>query len=204
MNDGIFNGFLALIAIVSMIGNMIAFLFAKAELHGQREETAKIARLTASLKTKVNRIAVALDLSITHLSRVRELTSGIIQAIEVISKTEVIDRISIDDYGESDGEKPTVSDEAQKAFNNIETLLIELESLSFVIHDTSLSEKVVTFRKIIRKIETPFDIAGTFVEQKEIQIDEDWVESREIFSVAREIFERTYQLLEQATQNKED
>ena len=62
MSTELLNIILAVVSISTGIGSLIAFLFAKTELHGQRKETRELTRLTAELELKVQRLSTNLKL----------------------------------------------------------------------------------------------------------------------------------------------
>src|SRR5215216_1884420 len=62
MSTELLNIILAVVSISTGVGSLIAFLFARAELHGQRKETKELTRLTAELELKVHRLSTNLKL----------------------------------------------------------------------------------------------------------------------------------------------
>jgi hypothetical protein len=75
---------LTLIAIVGVVGNIIAFLVARVELMGQRRETERLTRLTSELDHRIQRLAVGLDQRISQLERIRDLATGLTQALTIL------------------------------------------------------------------------------------------------------------------------
>jgi hypothetical protein len=62
MSTELLNIILAVVSISTGVGSIIAFLFTRAELHGQRKETTALTKLTAELELKVQRLSTNLKL----------------------------------------------------------------------------------------------------------------------------------------------
>jgi hypothetical protein len=77
MDEGTRNSILVVFAFVGMVGNIIAFLVTRLELHKQRQDTRDLAKLTSALEHRVHVLATHLDHRIYRLERVRDLSTGL-------------------------------------------------------------------------------------------------------------------------------
>jgi hypothetical protein len=84
MSKDLSDTILTIIAIFGILGNLVAFLVARVELMGQRRETERLTRLTGELDHKVQRLAIGLDQRISRLQRIRDLTTGLTQALTIL------------------------------------------------------------------------------------------------------------------------
>lgn len=80
MSGETLNAIVAVIAILGLVGNIVAFLTTRIELHGQREETKELVKLTSDLEHRVHRLATHLDQRIYRLKRVQDLTTELMKA----------------------------------------------------------------------------------------------------------------------------
>ena len=77
MDETLTNTIIALVAVVGSIGSMVAFLVARIELRGQRQETRELQKTASELEHKVHRLATHLDHRIYRLERVRDLINNV-------------------------------------------------------------------------------------------------------------------------------
>ncbi len=113
---------ITLIAIFGIVGNIIAFLFARIELRAQRKETEHLTRLTSELEHKVHRLATNLDHRIARLERVRDLITGLMHTTTALRQ-----------------ERRSVSEKLDLNVKQVMTFP-ELDALCNVINDDTLTK----------------------------------------------------------------